>query len=327
MANWGIIGLGNMANKFAQSIQDIKNAKLVAISSTSNLRLNKFGNHFNIEEKYRFKKYDEIINSNDIDSIYISTLNNTHANLIYLCAESKKNILCEKPFAINLNEARTISEKIKNLNSLFYEGIAYRSHPQTKEIIKMINEDEIGEIEKIDSSFGFKVKKVNVKSRLFNKDFGGGAILDLGCYPVSFMYLFSSIDQDLKIINAKGSFANTGVDDFAESELLINNKIIGNAKISFKENLENNCVIYGKKGTISVPSPWLPSKRSFIEVKKGGSYFKKFVESKIDVFGHQIQIVSSYFDKKEITKNDLLIDIDKSLKINNILNTWSKSIL
>ncbi len=191
----------------------------------------------------------------------------------------------------------------------------------------MINNDEIGEIEKIDSSFGFKVKKVNNKSRLFSKNLGGGAILDLGCYPISFMYLFSNINQDIKILNSNGSFATTGVDDFAEMQLSINDKIEGNAKVSLKENLENNCIIYGKKGIISVPSPWLPSKRSFIEVKKNNSYFKKFIDTKFDIYALQIQNVSNLFDKNITNQNDLLIDIDKSLKINNILNTWSKNIL
>ncbi len=119
MANWGIIGLGNMANKFAQSIQDVSNAKLVSISSSSNLKLNKFGQNFGIDKKYYYKNYDEIINSNEVDSIYISTLNNTHANLINLCAEAKKNILCEKPFVINYKEAKTVSEKIKKFKSFF----------------------------------------------------------------------------------------------------------------------------------------------------------------------------------------------------------------
>ncbi len=327
MAKWGIIGLGNMANKFAQSIKQIKNSKLIAVSSSSNLRLNKFGQKFNIDKKYCFKRYEEIINSKEVDSIYISTLNNTHANLIELCSESKKNILCEKPFAINPIEAKNVSEKIERNKSFFFEAIAYRSHPQTKEILKIVNENEIGEIEKIDSSFGFKVKKVSNKSRLFNKDLGGGAILDLGCYPISFLYLFSKENEDFKILKTKGSFASTGVDDFAEIQLLINNKIEGNAKVSFKENLQNNCVIYGKKGIITVPSPWLPSKKSYIEIKKNGSYFKKFIDSKLDIFSVQIQIVSDYFDKTKMLKNDLLIDINKSLKINNILNTWSNSIL
>ena len=79
MIKWGIIGLGNMANHFANSINEIDNSKLIAISSSSNFKLKKFGTNFSIDEKNRYNNYLDIINS-DIDAIYISTLNNSHAN-------------------------------------------------------------------------------------------------------------------------------------------------------------------------------------------------------------------------------------------------------
>ena len=327
MINWGIIGLGNMATKFANSIKELDNAKLIGISSQSKQKLKEFGDRFDIKEKYRFNDYSEILNSKEINSIYISTLNNTHANLITSAANKKKNILCEKPFAINLEEAEIINNDIKTSKVFFFEAIAYRAHPQTAEVLKIIKDNEIGEIEKIECSFGFKFKKIKKDSRLFNKDYGGGAILDLGCYPISFMHLFSKTDEDTKILQINGSRALTGVDDYAEISLLINNKIQGKAKVSFKENYNNNCIIYGKKGSITIPSPWSPEKKCYIEIKKDGNYFKKFINSPKDVYTLQIESVSNSLNKDNQTGNDLLIDIDKSLKIMKVLNTWSKKIL
>ena len=93
MINWGIIGLGRMANRFASAIGEVENAKLLGIASNNIDRLKHFGDQHNIENNFRFSTYDEILNCKEINSIYISTLNNTHADITIKAAHSKKNIL------------------------------------------------------------------------------------------------------------------------------------------------------------------------------------------------------------------------------------------
>ena len=97
MIKWGILGLGNMANKFAEAILEVENAKLVSISSLSKKKAESFGRKFDINERYRFNTYEELINCKEVDAVYIATLNNTHANLIIKSADAGKSILCEKP--------------------------------------------------------------------------------------------------------------------------------------------------------------------------------------------------------------------------------------
>ena len=320
MIKWGIIGLGNMANHFANSINEIDNSKLIAISSSSNFKLKKFGTNFSIDEKNRYNNYLDIINS-DIDAIYISTLNNSHARLIEASIKSKKKVLCEKPFVMNYEEAKHLSKLIKVEDNNFYEAIAYRSHPQTKEIISLIKEDEIGEIKKIESTFGFKVKRINQKSRLFNKKLGGGAILDVGCYPISFVKLFCEKEETIKISKVSGNICKTDVDDHAELLGSINDNIEIDLKVSFKENYSNSCIIYGSKGMIKIASPWLPGKKSYLEINKNNSYYKKFVSSENSVYISQIKEVSDNFLKKNIT-NQYLIDINQSVDISKILSDW-----
>ena len=197
MINWGIIGTGHMANIFAESIQETENAKLVAVSSRAKKSVEIFADRFGINKNLRFTSNESICKSKYIDAIYISTLNNTHLNLIKLCAINKKNILCEKPFCLNLIEAKELQKIIIINKVMFFEAIAYLSHPQTSVILDLVNNDEIGEIISIESTFGFKVRKIDPESRLFNKKLGGGAILDVGCYPMSFISLF--LDNENKI--------------------------------------------------------------------------------------------------------------------------------
>ena len=151
MINWGIIGYGRMGKTFAQCFKKIKdNCNLVGISSKSN---------FNNENKF-FKNYDELINSSKIDAIYISTLNNTHKELVIKSIRSNKKILCEKPLGLNSIEVKEIYDLLKDKKNIFFEAIAYRAHPQTLKLLEILKDKNLGKIKKIEANFGFRIKKI-----------------------------------------------------------------------------------------------------------------------------------------------------------------------
>ena len=326
MINWGIIGLGSMGNVFANAIREVKNSKLVAVASKSNSKLETFSNNFGIKSKNKFKVYEDLLNLQEIDAVYISTLNNTHVDLILDSIRNKKKILCEKPIGLNLEQANLALKGIKNSNIPFYEAIAYRSHPQTKHLLELIYNNVIGEIYKIEASFGFKIKRIKKDSRLFNKDYGGGAILDLGCYPISFFNLFTSKENKISFINAKGTNCSTGVDDDAIIKLKIGEKIDAIGTVSLRKNLKNECKIYGKKGIITLPSPWLPSLKSYIEVEHSKSYYKKFTTSQKSIYATQIESVANSFLNKKIS-NANIVNIDESIEIMKVLDQWRSSLI
>ncbi|MDC3355127.1 Gfo/Idh/MocA family oxidoreductase [Candidatus Pelagibacter sp.] len=326
MINWGIAGLGRMGNSFASAITEVKNSKLIGIASKSNYKLETFGKNFKIELENRFNNYDELLKSNNIDSIYISTLNNTHVDLIINCIENKKKILCEKPIGLNLTQANLAFEMIKKHKISFYEAIAYRTHPQTKNLLELIYNGEIGKIYKIEASFGFKIKKIKKDSRLFNKDLGGGAILDLGCYPISFFNLFTDKDNKINFKSSEGTHCFTGVDDDAKIRLKIGNNIDAIGTVSLKKNLSNNCKIFGEKGNIIIPSPWLPQQKSYIEVENNKSYYKKFTITEKSLYAHQIENIANLFVNKSY-QNLNAVNINESIEIMKILDMWKLSLL
>tara|TARA_B100000953_G_scaffold225829_1_gene187342 strand:+ start:336 stop:1319 length:984 start_codon:yes stop_codon:yes gene_type:complete len=325
MIKWGVIGLGNMGQKFANSIKETDNAKLIAVSSLNSEKLKIFKNNFQIDKKLVFNNYNDLVKCDEIDAVYIATLNNTHLDLIKLCAENKKNILCEKPMSLNIEEAKIAANHIKKFNVMFYEAVAYTSHAQTKTFIDLMNENNIGKILSIHATFGFKVKKINPKSRIFNKSLGGGAILDIGCYPFSFLNLICKNNEIIEFKSVKGSFAITGVDDSAEANLIIGNNIRSNIKVSFKENLDNKMIINGESGSLILSNPWLPEIKSFVQVNHKHSSYKKFITSDKSVFGNQIQNVSAKIQDKKMNDN-FLVNIQDSLKIMNNLTIWSNLI-
>ena len=326
MIKWGVIGTGHMANIFAESIQEIDNAKLVAVSSRTKKSLEIFGDRFNIIKNLRFISNEEICASEDINAIYISTLNNTHFDLIKLCAVNKKNILCEKPFCLNLNEAKELKKIIITNKVMFFEAIAYLSHPQTDRIIDLVNNNEIGEITSIESTFGFKVRKIDPESRLFNKKLGGGVILDVGCYPMSFISLFLKNRNRIFFNKVEGEICHTNVDIAASANITINDKIECKITISLKEYFKNNSIIKGTKGNMVIGFPWLPEKKVFFEVYNKSRYYKSFVHSELSVYANQIKNVSNEFLKNNNDNKSRLSDISKSLANMTQLDHWMQNI-
>ena len=318
MMNWGIIGFGRMGKQYFDCFQQ-KNSKLklVCISSKTKKNLPK---NMNIEF---FQSYSDLISSNLVDAIYISTLNNTHKNLVIEAINNDKKILCEKPLGLNYEEVKELDIKLKNKKNLLNEAIAYRAHPQTRELLKILKDKEFGRIKAIDSNFGFKVRKIKKDSRLFNKEVGGGSILDLGCYPISFFSLFSN-NKEMKIIKSQHNMCETNVDIDGEISLKINDEIDAHGTVSLRDNLNNFCKIYCENAQITLSEPWLPQKKTFIEVETKSRYYKKIVSTNKSVYEHQIEASTDFFSDKNPNLK-LLIGIEQSLEISKIIDFWIKN--
>ena len=312
MINWGILGLGGMGTIFANSIEQTTNSKLFAIASKS-------GNTF---KNFENQTYEKLIQNKDIQAIYISTLNNTHIELIKEIINHNKKILCEKPVSTSLDDLLKIQKLIEEKKIQFYEAIAYYSHPQTLELVNLINNDEIGEIQSIESNFGYK-GKFNPSSRIFDKSLGGGSVFDLGCYPISFVMLFAKNPEKITIDSKNLTYAKSGVDDDATALLNYDNKFQGKIHVSIKNNLDNICVIRGSKGSLKINEPWKPDTNSTIEVTSKKHFYIKSINSKLTVYANQIErVAESFINEKE---NSNLFNIDKSLINMKLMDNWLKS--
>lgn len=309
MINWGILGYGRMGSAFVDAIKETSNSKLISIGSKSKEK----------NENITTNNYDDIINDKNIDAIYIATLNNSHAELVTKICKSNKFILCEKPITTDLQKTLKLSDEIKSSNTKFIEAIAYYSHPQTNEVLKIFKQNDIGEIKRIESNFGYK-SRVKPNSRIYNKNLGGGALLDLACYPLSFLMLFCRNINLYKFRNKKILLAETGVDKYAEANILYDNKVEIDIKVSISSNLDNRCLIVGSKGKIIVSEPWLPKNNSSLEIYIGKNYYRKFITSEYSIYANQIQNVSDFFLNKN--KNLNLFDIQRSVMYMNLINKW-----
>ena len=208
----GIMGLGHIAEKIANTINMMdKNYELYAVASRSMIKALDFKKKYNAEKAYG--SYLDLVKDDEIDLIYIATVNSTHYENMRLCLENNKNVICEKPFTLNYSEALEIINLAKSKNLFISEALWTSYMPFN---IKLL---EILKGERIKSFYGLFNCNVYDKERIHNNLLGGGALLDLGIYPISFaLRLFGFSYKNIIINNMY--YSDTSVDVHTDISLV-----------------------------------------------------------------------------------------------------------
>lgn len=247
---WGIIGCGNIANKFINDLAFIEDAKLLAVASRNIEKAKNFAKKHNA--KIAYGSYDELFLDTEIDIVYIATPHNSHAELSIKAMEHGKHVLCEKPIALNKKEANAMIETSKRTHRFFMEALWTRFNPSLIAIKKQIDNGEIGQIKYINADFAFKLNK-STDSRVLDLELGGGAILDIGIYPAFLAYLFLGIPKD---ILAKAIFHKETKCDTQTSMIFHYDNAQAILYCSFTSNSENMVRISGTEGQIIIRDSW-----------------------------------------------------------------------
>ena len=335
--NWGIIGLGQIANNFVSAFKDLKNSKLISIASKSKEKIEKFKKKFNLNNIFSYNNYEEMLLNKKIDIVYIALPHNLHFEWIVKCINNKKNVLSEKPATVSLEEMSKVNKKLDEHRIFFAEGFMYRFHPQTLALTEIIRQNEIGELHKMESFFGknfiekknvfgFKKLKLNRESRLFKKELGGGSILDLGCYPASLSILIAKIksedfSNEIKLNNIKKLIGPTKVDLEAYANIVFNNNFNSYIGSSFKNDLGKITKIIGSKGEIIVPDSWHCENSKIIVNDKEHMIKQKYA----NIFSYEIESISNSLLNNEIEPKFPAIKRNETELNMNILNKWINS--
>lgn len=203
---WGIIGLGRIAHQFAKELQLVNGTELVAVASRSKENAESFAKNYHCPKAY--DSYEAILNDDTIDIIYIATPHDSHATLTMQALEKNKHVLCEKPIALNYSDAEKMIAASKKNKKFFMEAFWTRFNPSFKETLSKIKQGELGKVQYINADFAF-VGNENEKNRLFDLKLGGGALMDIGVYPLFLAYTILGIPEK---IDAKSIFHTSGVD-------------------------------------------------------------------------------------------------------------------
>ncbi len=249
---WGILGCGNIARKFATGLQALDDAELVAVGSRTEDKASSFAAEFGAARSHG--SYEALAADADVDAIYVATPHPMHRDNSILCLEAGKAVLCEKPFTINATEARAVVDVARQRGVFLMEAMWTRFLPVMVQVRRWLAEGAIGEPRMVTADFGFR-SGVNPEGRLFNPALGGGALLDVGIYPISFACMVFGPHPES--IASAATLGETGVDEQAGVILSYAGGQMAVATTAIRVSTPHEARILGTDGRILLePSFW-----------------------------------------------------------------------
>jgi len=204
--HWGIIGTGGIARSFAFDLQLLPDHQLAAVGSRSRVKGDAFAAQF--KDCAAYGSYEELVADPKIDGIYVATPHTEHVSSTLLALRAGKPVLCEKPFAVNASEAKLMIETAHEKNLALMEAMWTRFLPHIKKTRQILNDGVIGEVISVEADHGQRLAALQIP-RLMLPEFAGGALLDLGVYPISFAHMVLGAPEK---ITASAAFTSEGVD-------------------------------------------------------------------------------------------------------------------
>ncbi|WP_113927278.1 Gfo/Idh/MocA family oxidoreductase [Bacillus sp. P14.5] len=292
VVKWGILSTANIAKKaMIPALKNCENAEITAIASNSG-KAEETANEYSIPKAYQ--SYEELLEDPDIQAVYIPLPNTMHKEWVMNAAEKGKHVLCEKPAALNVEDAEAMAEACRLNNVLFMEAFMYQFHPQHKRVRELIAEGVIGEVRHMRSAFTFKFDfEKNKQNIRLDKNLGGGSIWDVGCYCIhSTRYI---LGQEPKEVYVNASIhEGFGVDTKAAGILSFENGMTASFECSFEQPMRDFYEISGTKGTIKVPFAYRSDR--FVDGEVSIVILDEKGEEKKEVLkGNQYEIQAAHF--------------------------------
>lgn len=281
---WGIIGPGRIAHKFAQGIASIPDAELYAVASRSEERARSFAKKYRVP--FYYEGYEKIVQNKQVDIIYIATPHTFHFENTLMCLENGMPVLCEKPFTITREQLKKLVNTARKRKVFLMEAIWTRFLPTIKKVIEIKDSGKLGKIKAIYADFGFKAP-VDHNGRLYNLELGGGALLDIGIYPVFLSLLLLGKPREVKSIAV---LSETGADESCSILFKYASGVLASLNCTITAETPIEAVIIFEKGRIRINRGWFaPSSLTIFDEKEK----KKEVPFKYNGNGYHFEAIEA----------------------------------
>ena len=268
---FGILGTGNIAGQFAQGVADAQRS----VGSRSAQSAATFGEHLELPTETSHGSYESLIHDDTIDAVYVSLPNHLHAEWTIKALEAGKHVLCEKPFAMNAEEATAMFAAAERTDRRLMEAFMYRCHPLMDAVRREVvagggsgatsGGGGIGALRMIRASFCYRTTRIDGNVR-FDPAIGGGALMDIGSYCLSFARFIAG--REPVAAHIVGHRHDTGVDDYANVVLKfeedptqpapLRGAITAALTFGMTVQLDNTAHLGGTDGHLQIPIPWKP---------------------------------------------------------------------
>ncbi|MBU1368682.1 MAG: Gfo/Idh/MocA family oxidoreductase [Bacteroidetes bacterium] len=246
--NWGIIGPGKVAGKMAEDLQLSDHAVLYGVASREREKAEAFAERH--QAVRCFDSYEALAMAPEIDVIYVATPHTFHYEHTMLCLKHNKAVLCEKPMGIDSGEVKRMIEEAKKRKVFLMEALWTRFIPATEKMLELLDSKAIGDLIFLRADFGFKAD-AGPEHRIFNKKLGGGALLDIGIYPLYLSLLTLGMPTEIK---AMARMTTGGVDSYNAQLLDYENGNKAMLESTFEADTPIEANLYGSKGSIKLHS-------------------------------------------------------------------------
>lgn len=247
---WGILGAGSIAGRFAEALASLPEAETLAVGSRSQDTADRFAKAHGFSRAY--PGYEKLAADPDVDVVYVATPHPFHAGNAELCLRAGKAVLCEKPFTVNAAEARRLVGLARKRDLFLMEGMWTRFFPLMGRLRRMLSDGTLGEPRMLVVDFGFRAE-MDPASRLFDPKLGGGAMLDVGVYCVSFASMVLG-----RPVRGTGlsHLGETGVDEQFAAALEHGEGRLSAITAGTRTASPHEATILGTEGYARVHSPW-----------------------------------------------------------------------
>lgn len=303
---WGILGTGKIAKIVAAGIKQSTTCHLAAVGSRSIETARTFAQEFGIPRA--FGSYEDIVNSDEVDAVYISLPNHLHEEWTVRCAAAGKHILCEKPFTVNRAQAERAIDAVRAAKVFLMEAFMYRCHPLIARLVSIVVAGDIGDVRVIQGNFSYNMGLKLENIRLSNPAAGGG-IMDVGCYPLSLARLVAGAARGNPFLNpveVRGA-AHIGersrVDEQATAAIKFPGGCVATLTCGTQVQVDNTFRIWGSDGHISIPVPWhIPHKDARLLVQRKGetSPTELLIDSPAPLYTHQADVVAAAVKHRDV---------------------------
>jgi predicted dehydrogenase len=267
--NWGILGPGRIAAKFSNGLKLLSNANLYSVGSRDYDRAEKFAKEFGYQKSYG--NYEDFLSDPYLDIVYIATPHSLHKEHTLMCLRHDKAVLCEKAFAMNSKEVEEMISEASDRNIFLMEALWPPFQPMYKKAAEILNQGYIGDIIHINARFAFR-PPYDANDRKFNPYLGGGALLDIGIYPVMDTLRLMGVPSEIR---STATFAATGVEDSVSMLFKYDDNRMASLYCSFLTHAGTGTDIYCTNGNLIIKR--MPDGSQYLGVEMAGKEKETYI--------------------------------------------------
>jgi predicted dehydrogenase len=266
---WGILATGGIAGSFTEELLTLPDAEVTAVGSRSDAAARRFAERHGIPSAHG--SWAGLAADPEVDVVYVATPHSAHHAATTLCLEAGKHVLCEKAFTINLGQATDLVSLARKRELFLMEAMWTYCRPAIRRMVELVRDGAIGEVKSVQADFGIVVPE-DPTHRLRDRAVGGGALLDLGVYPVSFAHLVLGAPAE---IAAWAQLTPDGVDETTGMVFGYDSGAVATLHCSFASQSPTLAAVTGTKGRIELPHAFFCTDR-FILHRDGGREPEEF---------------------------------------------------